>query len=76
MRRSSQFLVYAGSVSVSEIKKENTTGKGENNDLVEFILNKNVMKLNGIESTVAFIGLNRTQPYLKPAELVQNLVHL
>ena len=76
MRRSSQFLVYAGSVSVSEIKKENTTGKGENNDLVEFIFNKNVMKLNGIESTVAFIGLNRTQPYLKPGELVQNLVHL
>ena len=60
MRRSSQFLVYAGSVSVSEIKKENTTGKGENNDLVEFIFNKNVMKLNGIQSTVAFIGLNRT----------------
>ena len=76
MRRSSQFLVYAGSVSVSEIKKENTTGKGENNDLVEFIFNKNVMKLNGIESPVAFIGLNRTQSYLKPAELVQNLVHL
>ena len=76
MQRSSQFLVYAGSVSVSEIKKENTTGKGENNDLVEFIFNKNVMKLNGIESTVAFIGLNRTQPYLKPVELVQNLVHL
>lgn len=60
---------------MSEIKKENTTGKGENNNLVEFIFN-NVMKLNGIESTVAFIGLNRTQPYLKPAELVQNLVHL